>query len=285
MDLEKTGRYIASKRKALGMTQRTLADKLGMSDKSVSKWERGVCLPDVSTYIELCGILGITINEFLAGEDIESDDIEKVSDENIIALSRQESKKRRGLRKIIIILAAAAVLLVAALLIILLPEDDYIAACAADSPEKQAARAISDVGSTVNLFSYKAGGCSRAALYVCELNNGEPTGERRLLCEISGDDAESGGIAFLYTPQDGIRWSCAGSSSSLPVPAGEFMAAASYSAKKKIVPGEETAVYALLLDSDRCAAPDDPSVLTDPERSADYADIDHIYYFTIEFCK
>ena len=50
MDLIKIGKYIAGKRKEVGLTQRQLADKLGMSDKSVSKWERGVCLPDVALY-------------------------------------------------------------------------------------------------------------------------------------------------------------------------------------------------------------------------------------------
>ena len=54
MDLIKIGKYIAGKRKELGMTQRQLAEKLGMSDKSVSKWERGVCLPDVSVYKGRC---------------------------------------------------------------------------------------------------------------------------------------------------------------------------------------------------------------------------------------
>ena len=57
MDLIKIGKYIAEKRKALGLTQKQLAEQLGMSDKSVSKWERGICLPDVSVYMELCGIL------------------------------------------------------------------------------------------------------------------------------------------------------------------------------------------------------------------------------------
>ena len=61
MDLVKIGKYIAGKRKALGMTQKQLAEKLNMSDKSVSKWERGICLPDVSVYMELCEILGISI--------------------------------------------------------------------------------------------------------------------------------------------------------------------------------------------------------------------------------
>lgn len=58
MDLKKIGMYIAGKRKERAMTQRELAERLGMSDKSVSKWERGICLPDVSVYTELCGILG-----------------------------------------------------------------------------------------------------------------------------------------------------------------------------------------------------------------------------------
>ena len=61
MDLVKIGKYIAGKRKDLGMTQKQLAEKLGVSDKSVSKWERGVCLPDVSLYTELCAALGLTM--------------------------------------------------------------------------------------------------------------------------------------------------------------------------------------------------------------------------------
>ena len=73
MDLRKIGQYIASKRKEQGLTQVELAEKLGMSNKSVSKWERGVCLPDVSIYTELCDILGISLNEFIAGEDLAED--------------------------------------------------------------------------------------------------------------------------------------------------------------------------------------------------------------------
>ena len=67
MDTVKIGKYIAQKRKNLGLTQRDIAEQLGMSDKSVSKWERGVCLPDVSVYMELCRIIGISLNEFIAG--------------------------------------------------------------------------------------------------------------------------------------------------------------------------------------------------------------------------
>ena len=84
MDQVKIGKYIAGKRKDLGYTQLQLAEKLGMSDKSVSKWERGVCLPDVSVYETLCEELGISLNEFLAGEDIEAEKVIKKSEENLL---------------------------------------------------------------------------------------------------------------------------------------------------------------------------------------------------------
>ena len=104
MDLIKIGKYIAGKRKSLGMTQKQLAEKIGMSDKSVSKWERGICLPDVSVYLELCEILGISLNEFLAGEDIEIDNIEKKSEDTLIQITKDSGRKQRYLKRIIIVL-------------------------------------------------------------------------------------------------------------------------------------------------------------------------------------
>ena len=101
MDLVKIGKYIAGKRKALGMTQKQLAEKLNMSDKSVSKWERGICLPDVSVYMELCKILGISINEFLAGEDIDAENVEKKSEDNIIQVTKDSKKKQKNLKSIL----------------------------------------------------------------------------------------------------------------------------------------------------------------------------------------
>lgn len=101
MDLVKIGKYIAGKRKELGLTQKQLAEKLGMSDKSVSKWERGICLPDVSVYSDLCRILGININEFLAGEDIPEENLIRKSEENIIGVA-SDSKKRQTRSRVII---------------------------------------------------------------------------------------------------------------------------------------------------------------------------------------
>ena len=112
MDLIKIGKYIAGKRKALGMTQKQLAEKLNMSDKSVSKWERGVCLPDVSVYMELCEILGISINEFLAGEDIDAENVEKKSEDNIIQVTKDSKKKQKNLKSILAVVTTFAVIMV-----------------------------------------------------------------------------------------------------------------------------------------------------------------------------
>ncbi|MBQ7971967.1 MAG: helix-turn-helix domain-containing protein [Lachnospiraceae bacterium] len=70
MDQIKIGEFISSQRKKKNLTQAALAEKLGITDRAVSKWERGKGLPDVSLMIDLCEILGITVNELLCGEMI-----------------------------------------------------------------------------------------------------------------------------------------------------------------------------------------------------------------------
>lgn len=84
MDNLKIGNLIAECRKQKKMTQKELADKLGVTDKSVSKWERGICLPDVSLYMELCNILEISLNEFFLGERIKDKEFKKKADENLL---------------------------------------------------------------------------------------------------------------------------------------------------------------------------------------------------------
>ena len=83
MNQEKIGKLIAECRKEKNMTQVELADKLSVTDKSVSKWENGKCLPDVSLYKDLCNILGITLNEFFAGEKINEEKFKEQADINL----------------------------------------------------------------------------------------------------------------------------------------------------------------------------------------------------------
>lgn len=118
MDLIKIGKFIAQKRKKLGLTQKQLAEKLGMSDKSISKWERGICLPDVSIYIELCNILEISINEFLAGEEIKEEQIVQKSEENIIGITSESKNEKKRLNKIIRVLILALSVLIIIFIVI-----------------------------------------------------------------------------------------------------------------------------------------------------------------------
>lgn len=88
MNQIKIGAFIAEQRKNKNMTQEELAGKLGVSKNAVSKWERGICLMDMSLLKPLSEILNISINEILAGEKISSKEIEKRSEENLTYLSK-----------------------------------------------------------------------------------------------------------------------------------------------------------------------------------------------------
>lgn len=85
MDQVKIGKLIAKCRKEKKMTQVELANQLGVTNKSVSKWENGVCLPDVSLYKKLCEILGITLNEFFSGKKLSDEKFKEVADNNLLS--------------------------------------------------------------------------------------------------------------------------------------------------------------------------------------------------------
>ena len=155
MDLIKIGKYIAGKRKSLGMTQKQLAEKLGMSDKSVSKWERGVCLPDVSVYKELCSILGISLNEFLAGEDIAQENMIQKSETNIIEVIRDNINKQKCLKVmkcILLVIAICAVSIIGFTIYRLKKPQNFIAPLAEDSIEMQTAKLLAGLDGA---FIYK----------------------------------------------------------------------------------------------------------------------------------
>ena len=81
---EKIGKFIAEKRKEEKLTQEQLAEKLNISKNAVSKWERGLNLPDVSIMQELCKILKITLNELFIGEKILDEQYKEVADNNLL---------------------------------------------------------------------------------------------------------------------------------------------------------------------------------------------------------
>lgn len=93
MNQTKIGIFIAKKRKEKNLTQSELAEKLNVTDRSISNWENGKCMPDISLFNPLCSALDITINEFLSGEEIESKDYQKKLEENIINTINYNNKK------------------------------------------------------------------------------------------------------------------------------------------------------------------------------------------------
>ena len=86
MDQEKIGRFIATCRKEQNLTQEQLAEKLGVSSKTVSRWENGNSFPDVSMLQPLCDLLNISVNELLLGEKIPEDNYRKKVEENTIRI-------------------------------------------------------------------------------------------------------------------------------------------------------------------------------------------------------
>lgn len=99
MDQMRIGKFIAETRKALGLTQRQLADTLDISDKTVSKWECGKGLPEVSLMLPLCRTLGISVNEMLSGERLDEESYKERAEENMMDLIKEnaENKKRMAL--------------------------------------------------------------------------------------------------------------------------------------------------------------------------------------------
>lgn len=160
MDLIKIGKYIAFKRKEQGLTQKQLAEKLNMSDKSVSKWERGICLPDVSVYLELCKILDISINEFLAGEDIPKETIEQKAEENIIQITKDNKNKQKYLKKIIRLLIVMLVVFIFITSIFIYKKltqpQNYIEPYLEKSTEMQTANMLSSRPGNILLFHYNS---------------------------------------------------------------------------------------------------------------------------------
>ena len=95
MDQIKIGKFIAFCRKEQGMTQAVLAEKLGISDRAISKWETGKSMPDSGIMLELCELLKINVNELLSGERIMAEAYDKRAEENLLAMRREVEEKNR----------------------------------------------------------------------------------------------------------------------------------------------------------------------------------------------
>ena len=105
MNQEKIGKIIAKCRKENGYTQALLAEKLGITDRAVSKWENGKSMPDASIMLELCELLGINVNELLIGEHIIMDNYKEVAEKNLVEMKTQEEKAKKKVILVVIVFA------------------------------------------------------------------------------------------------------------------------------------------------------------------------------------
>lgn len=120
MDLQKIGNFIAEKRKEQNLTQLGLAEKLNITDRAVSKWERGKSLPDASIMLELCAILNITLNDLLCGEVVLMDNYDEKREENLIEAIKQKQMADKLLLRLELAVGVACLTVFIALTIIAL---------------------------------------------------------------------------------------------------------------------------------------------------------------------
>lgn len=121
MEQQKIGKFIHDLRKEKELTQKQLADLVGVSDKTISKWETGRGIPDTAIMNELCQVLGISINELLSGEKLSVDNYNGKAEENMVNLLKdtEQQKERQRWSKVNIILNLLWVLLFGFMIFIL----------------------------------------------------------------------------------------------------------------------------------------------------------------------
>ena len=118
MDQIKIGKFISAKRKEKGLTQMQLAEKLGITDRAVSKWETGKSLPDASIMLDLCGLLDITVNDLLSGEVISMTNYNDKMEKNLLDMVKQKEEADKRLLKLEIVFGFISIAFLVAMVVI-----------------------------------------------------------------------------------------------------------------------------------------------------------------------
>ena len=128
MDQIKIGKFIAQRRKGINLTQLQLAEKLGITDRAVSKWETGKAMPDSSIMLELCDVLKISVNDLLCGEVVTMDHYNKELENNLLEMIRQKEQSDKRLLAIewVVGILSMIVLFVPIFVAALLPMEDRL---------------------------------------------------------------------------------------------------------------------------------------------------------------
>ena len=109
MDQIKIGKFISERRRAQGLTQAELAERLGITDRAVSNWETGRSLPDSSIMLDLCRLLSISVTDLLCGEVVSMENYNKELEKQFIELKKQKEEADRNLLRMEIVIGVISV--------------------------------------------------------------------------------------------------------------------------------------------------------------------------------
>ena len=118
MDQVKIGKFIAECRRKTNLTQMQLAEKLNITDRAISKWETGKSLPDSSIMLELCDVLGISVNDLLCGEVVTMDNYNKELENNLLEMIKQKEQADKRLLSVEVFIGITATIVLFALIFV-----------------------------------------------------------------------------------------------------------------------------------------------------------------------
>ena len=292
------GEVLKRHRTECRMTQEFVAESIGVSRQAVSKWESGICLPDVSVYMELCGILGISMNEFLAGEDISEENIVKIAEDNLIQVAKDSKEKQKNLKVIIAVMLLITVLTVSVLGSMIFRRlsqpRNYMMPVDRNSTEMKTAEILSGVDGAY-LFRYSTKDkCRKLTIYVSEYQSGKLVSKEEIF-GITYDEMETSpeGIIALIPDFDNFEIKTvltdSDSKCTAYVPILENVPEREYYGRsatqiEELTPVQydtEQGVVAFIYGKDGISG----FAIDDVTNEEYISDNDYIYYFSVEFSK
>ena len=280
------------------LTQAQLADQLSVSHKTISKCETGICLPDVALYAELCQILGISINEFFAGEDIAKEDLVQKSEENIIGVAKESTQKQKRLRSMLCLVMAVSVLVLSAVGIILYRSNgpqNVIAPVDQESIEMKTVELLSGVDGAFMYQYVTTDSYASLKIFVSEYHSGELIQKEPVSLEYEEIGSPKHGTVLIVPDFDHftVKLIMADDESkfSTEIPILEGVedrayygrSASKITRKTDIIYNEEQPLVALVYGKNQVRSIDLHDVTNGTSEAL--AENDYVYYFSFEFCK
>lgn len=280
------------------LTQAQLADQLSVSHKTISKWETGICLPDVTLYAELCQILGISINEFFAGEDIAKEDLVQKSEENIIGVAKESKQKQKRLRSMLCFVLAVSVLVLSAGGIILYRfngPQNVIAPVDQESVEMKTVELLSGVDGAFMYQYVTTDSYASLKIFVSEYHSGKLIQKEPVLLGYEEIGSPKHGTVLIVPDVDHftvkIIMADDESKFSTEIPILEGVEGRAYygrsaskiTRKTDIIYNEEQPLVALVYGKNQVRSIDLHDVTNGTSEAL--AENDYVYYFSFEFCK